>query len=36
MAHTPLKTPTKVAEFLVPITAVFEDRINQLQNKSCW
>lgn len=33
MAHTPLKTPTKVAEFLIAHNRGFEDRINQLQNK---
>lgn len=33
MAHTPLKTPTKVAEFLIAHNRHFEDRIRLLQNK---
>lgn len=33
MAHTPLKTPTKVAEYLIAHNRAFEDRISLLQNK---
>jgi exodeoxyribonuclease VII large subunit len=33
MAHTPLKTPTKVAEFLIAHNRAFEDRIGLLQHK---
>jgi exodeoxyribonuclease VII large subunit len=33
MAHTPLKTPTKVAEFLIAHNRAFEDRIKTLQNR---
>lgn len=33
MAHTPLKTPTKVAEFLIAHNRAFEDRINLLQHR---
>lgn len=33
MAHTPLKTPTKVAEFLIAHNRAFEDRIHLLQNR---
>lgn len=33
MAHTPLKTPTKVAEFMIAHNRAFEDRLTTLQNK---
>ncbi|WP_315821970.1 exodeoxyribonuclease VII large subunit [Paraflavitalea speifideaquila] len=33
MAHTPLKTPTKVAEFLIAHNKAFEDRLGLLQHK---
>jgi exodeoxyribonuclease VII large subunit len=32
MAHTPLKTPTKVAEFIIAQNKAFEDRLTNLQN----
>jgi exodeoxyribonuclease VII large subunit len=33
MAHTPLKTPTKVAEFIIAHNKAFEDRLTTLQNR---
>lgn len=33
MAHTPLKTPTKVAEFIIAHNKAFEDRLTILQNR---
>lgn len=33
MAHTPLKTPTKVAEFLIAHNRAFEDKVQLLQHR---
>jgi exodeoxyribonuclease VII large subunit len=33
MAHTPLKTPTKAAEFLIAHNKLFEDKLDSLQNR---